>query len=331
MQTPAVGRHQEIARLRAAVLAAASGAGRFVLVSGAAGIGKSWLAERAVELADESGLRVARGNALDDAGMPPLWPWHRAARDLPALAAALATVTEPGGGAAARRFRMFTEVADVLIAAAADTGLLLVLDDLHWADPTSLALLTHVATETARAKLLIVGTAREPAGRTLLGHQSDWLRLPHTQSLSVPGLSEPEVRYWLEQRGRSADLAARVHDRTDGNPLLVRLVLESGAAESDTGDDALLSTPAVRRLVLAQLDRLAPADVDVLSAASVLGERIDAELLARVCATARVPDAVDAATAAGIVRRFGDGTTGFTHALIRDAVYADLPPSRRTA
>ena len=331
MQTPAVGRHQEIARLRAAVLAAASGSGRFVLVSGAAGIGKSWLAERAVELADESGLRVARGNALDDAGMPPLWPWHRAARDLPALAAALATVTEPGGGAAARRFRMFTEVADVLIAAAADTGLLLVLDDLHWADPTSLALLTHVATETARAKLLIVGTAREPAGRTLLGHQSEWLRLPHTQSLSVPGLSEPEVRYWLEQRGRSADLAARVHDRTDGNPLLVRLVLESGAAESDTGDDALLSTPAVRRLVLAQLDRLAPADVDVLSAASVLGERIDAELLARVCVTARVPDAVDAATAAGIVRRFGDGTTGFTHALIRDAVYADLPPSRRTA
>ncbi|WP_147124027.1 ATP-binding protein, partial [Nocardia neocaledoniensis] len=92
MQTPAVGRHQEIALLRAAVLSAAGGASRFVLISGPAGIGKSWLAERAVELAAEAGLRVARGNALDDAGMPPLWPWRRAARELPELAAALDTV-----------------------------------------------------------------------------------------------------------------------------------------------------------------------------------------------------------------------------------------------
>ncbi|MEV6363749.1 ATP-binding protein [Nocardia asteroides] len=387
MRTPAVGRHEEVARLRAAVLAAASGAGRFVLVSGSAGIGKSWLAERAVELAGAAGLRVARGNALDDAGMPPLWPWRRAARELPELAAALDTVTEPGGGAAAQRFRMFTEVADVLTAASADTGLLLVLDDLHWADPTSLALLTHVVTETARAKLLVVGTAREPAGPTLLAHQPDWLRLPNAQALPISGLSEPDVRYWLDQRGLSPDLATRVHDRTDGNPLLVRLILESGVTERDCGTEAVLSLPGVRRLVLTQLDRLAPADIEVLGAASVLGERIDSELLEQLCATAesehrataadpaahrrpaaaiegaaepshraadivggaaesdtsvaeanralaevnrRVLDAVDAATAAGIVRRFEDGTTGFTHALVRDAVYADLRPSRRT-
>ncbi|MGW5435786.1 ATP-binding protein [Nocardia asteroides] len=398
MRTPAVGRHEEVARLRAAVLAAASGGGRFVLVSGPAGIGKSWLAERAVELAGAAGLRVARGNALDDAGMPPLWPWRRAARELPELAAALDTVTEPGGGAAARRFRMFTEVADVLTAAAADTGLLLVLDDLHWADPTSLALLTHVVTETARAKLLVVGTAREPGGPTLLAHQPDWLRLANAQALPISGLSEPEVRYWLDQRGLSPDLATRVHDRTDGNPLLVRLILESGVTEQDCGTDAVLSQPGVRRLVLAQLDRLAPADIAVLGAASVLGERIDPTLLEQLCVTAEsehystasepavhrqaadaaepghhaagivdgstesdplvaeanrvaavgpiqptplcaatstevnslVLDAVDAATAAGIVRRFEDGTTGFTHALVRDAVYADLRPSRRT-
>ncbi|MFD6271903.1 ATP-binding protein [Nocardia asteroides] len=382
MRTPAVGRHEEVARLRAAVLAAASGGGRFVLVSGPAGIGKSWLAERAVELAGAAGLRVARGNALDDAGMPPLWPWRRAARELPELAAALDTVTEPGGGAAARRFRMFTEVADVLTAASADTGLLLVLDDLHWADPTSLALLTHVVTETARAKLLVVGTAREPAGPTLLTHQPDWLRLANAQALPISGLSEPEVRYWLDQRGLSPDLATRVHDRTDGNPLLVRLILESGVNEQDCGTDAVLSQPGVRRLVLTQLDRLAPADIAVLGAASVLGERIDFTLLEQLCAATesehrataadlamhrhaidgadepshraadivdtasdprmaeanraaaqvnrRVLDAVDAATAAGIVRRFEDGTTGFTHALVRDAVYADLRPSRRT-
>ncbi|WP_194829358.1 LuxR family transcriptional regulator [Nocardia sp. XZ_19_231] len=337
MQTPAVGRHEEIARLRAAVVAAASGAGRFVLVSGPAGIGKSWLAECVATLAVEAGLRVARGNALDDAGMPPLWPWRRAARELPELAAALDTVTEPGGGPAAQRFRMFTEVADVLTAAAAPSGLLLVLEDLHWSDPTSLALLTHVATETPRTKVLIVGTAREPMGETLLADQPDWLRLPHFQSLPVPGLSEHEVRYWLEQRGRTPDLAQRVHERTDGTPLLVRLVIESG---TDIGDDPLLSVPGIRRLILARLDRIDPAEVEILGAASVLGERIDTDLLAQVYTSVlehapssadQVSKALDTATTAGIVRRFADETTGFTHALVRDAVYADLVPSRRAA
>ena len=194
MQTPAVGRHEELARLRAAVVAAASGAGRFVLVSGPAGIGKSWLAECVATLAVEAGLRVARGNALDDAGMPPLWPWRRAARELPELAAALDTVTEPGGG--------------------------------------------------------------------------------------------PEVRYWLEQRGRTTDLAQRVHERTDGTPLLVRLVIESG---TDLGDDPLLSVPGIRRLILARLDRFDPAEVEILGAASVLGERIDADLLARVYTSVSAP------------------------------------------
>ncbi|MFE5475360.1 AAA family ATPase [Nocardia sp. NPDC056541] len=338
MQTPAVGRHEEIARLRAAVVAAASGAGRFVLVSGTAGIGKSWLAEQVGSLAAEAGLRVARGSALDDAGMPPLWPWRRAARELPELAAALDTVTEPGGGPAAQRFRMFTEVADVLVAAAAPSGLLLVLEDLHWSDPTSLALLTHVATETPRTKVLIVGTAREPMGETLLADQPAWLRLPHFQSLSVPGLSEHEVRYWLEQRGLTSDLAHRVHERTGGTPLLVRLVID---ADMGAGDDPLLSVPGIRRLILAQLDRIDPTHIEVLGAASVLGERIDTELLAQVYGSVLpsepvpvsdpVAKALDAATAAGIVRRFADDTTGFTHAVVRDAVYADLAPSRRAA
>ncbi|MFC6011580.1 ATP-binding protein [Nocardia lasii] len=379
MQTPAVGRHRELARLRAAVVAAASGAGRFVLVSGPAGIGKSWLAERAATLATDTGLRVARGNAVDDAGMPPLWPWHRAARELPELAAALDTVTQPGGGPAAQRFRMFTEVAEVLTAAAAPSGLLLVLEDLHWSDPTSLALLTHVATDSAHTELLIVATTRDPMSDPLVAVQPAWLRLPHYRSLPVPALSEPEIRYWLEQLERPPTLAPHIHQRTAGTPLLVRLLLDS-----DT-DDPL---PGIHRLVLSQLERLTPHDIDILSAASVLGERIDQDLLTAVCLRARDPHhpnrsldprpdggsarddrdagqpvlggiqadewgsaadergqltagarwqvmrdrvsrALDAATAAGVVRRFDDGALGFAHALVRDAVYADLAPSRR--
>ncbi|KAF0849466.1 AAA family ATPase [Nocardia caishijiensis] len=338
MHTPVVGRHQEIARLRAAVLAAQSGAGRFVLVSGPAGIGKSWLADRAAELAAEANMPVARGNAVDDAGMPPLWPWRRAARTVPGLSAALDTVTEPGA-AAERRFRMFTEVADALTAAATGPGLLLILEDLHWADPSSLALLGHVAAQTEHAGLLIVATAREPEGDNLLAVQPDWLRLPHAHFLSVPALSEPEVRYWLECHHLPAEYAPRVHARTDGNPLLVRLVIDSDPASSG---DPLVEVPGFRRLVLTRLDHLSPEQIDILGTASVLGERIDVDLLVRVYESSRVESpensstdhvtaALDAATTAGIVRRFAEGATGFAHALIRDAVYADLAPSRRAA
>ncbi|MEV0682505.1 AAA family ATPase [Nocardia sp. NPDC050378] len=393
MRTPVVGRHEELARLRAAVLAAQSGSGRFVLVSGPAGIGKSWLADRAAELAAEADMPVARGNAVDDAGMPPLWLWRRAARSVPGLAAALDTVAEPGA-AAERRFRMFAEVADALTAASSAPGLLLILEDLHWADPTSLALLGHVAAQTERTGLLIVATAREPAGEDLLAVQPDWLRLPHAHFLSVPAFSEPEVRYWLECHRLPAEYAPRVHARTDGNPLLVRLVIDSDPARSG---DPLIEVPGFRRLVLTRLDHLSPEQIDILGTASVLGERIDVDLLARVfesaCAQSapgdrpdqgtsveqdassagmhtnrgtaggrnqRPPEvegavegaraggsgtgdggvhresvrelvlrALDTATAAGIVRRFAEGANGFAHALIRDAVYADLAPSRR--
>ncbi|MGW5572106.1 ATP-binding protein [Nocardia thailandica] len=358
MQNPFVGRHTEIARLRAAVLAAAGGAGRLVLIGGGAGIGKSWLAERAAELAAEARLPVLRGFAVDDPGMPPLWPWRRAARGVPELAAALDTVTEAGGGAAAQRFRMCGEVADVLVEAAGPAGLLLVLEDLHWADPTSLALLTHVATESARSGLLVVATYREPTGPELGAALPALLRLPHTQSIGLTGLSLPEVRYWLDQQGHHAGADA-VHRRTDGNPLLVRLILDAGGvACPGTGDpDPVVTAPGIRRLVLAQLDRLDPPVIEILGAASVLGERIAGDVLARAveieggadaaaagdeaaehheprpsaAARHRVAVALDAGVAAGVLRQFADGTTGFVHALVRDAVYADLPPSRRQA
>lgn len=373
MQNPFVGRHTEIARLRAAVLAAASGTGRLVLIGGGAGIGKSWLAERAADLAAEVRLPVLRGFAVDDPGMPPLWPWRRAARGLPDLAAALDTVTESGGGAAAQRFRLCGEVADVLTAAA-PAGLLLILEDLHWADPTSLALLTHVATESARSGLLVVATYREPTGPELGAALPGLLRLPHTQSITLTGLSLPEVRYWLDQQGHTG--ADTVHRRTDGNPLLVRLILESGATTCPDDPDPVVTAPGIRRLVLAQLDRLDPAVIVILGAASVLGERIATDVLARTLeldteadlpaggpgdhrqsvtdsaspagpepvdgpslprpipstrCSRRVAGAVDAGVGSGVLRQFADGTTGFAHALVRDAVYADLPPSRRRA
>lgn len=328
MQEPLIGRHRELARLRAAVLAAAAGPGRLLLIDGPAGIGKTRLAEHTAVLAAECGLRVGRGFAVDDAGMPPLWPWHRLGRDLPELAEALAAGdTVRWEDSASQRFRMFTAVADASATLAAESGLAIVLEDLHWADRTSLLLLRHLAAELPRQRLLLLVTARDPAVGPYLEELPELVRMPRTQTMPLTGLSIEEVRYWLSQVPSDLDTAAadRLHERTGGNPLYVRLVVES---TSDAPD--LLSRPGFRRLALAQVDRLDAATRSVLRAASVLGERIEPDLLEPMTGTS-VDAALDTATTAGVLRHLDDGGIAFVHALIRDAIYAELPPSERTS
>ena len=170
VREPLVGRDAELAFLRDRLAAARAGAGQVVLVCGAAGIGKTRLAE---ELAASAGVQVGWGGALDDAGMPPLWPWARAVRDLPAPSAAVAALAAgalqrrygSAEDAAAAVFAADTQVVDAL-AEQAQPGraLLLVLDDLQWADGATLRLLGRVAREVRRLPLLIVGTQRDQTG-----------------------------------------------------------------------------------------------------------------------------------------------------------------------
>src|SRR5262249_59819299 len=113
MGVPIVGRGRELAQLRAALAAASGGAGRLVLVSGEPGIGKTRLGAAIVEMAGEYGVPVAAGCAIDDPGMPPLWPWRGGGRSVPALAGVLGgAVGSPRGApaapeSAAPRFLLF--------------------------------------------------------------------------------------------------------------------------------------------------------------------------------------------------------------------------------
>src|SRR5215469_12815854 len=171
-----IGRQTELAYLQDQLAAARTGAGHVVLVCGTAGIGKTRLAEELVATSDE--VQVGWGGALDDAGMPPLWPWTRAVRDLPGPAAAVAAVA---AGAVQRRYGSADDAAAAAFAAdsqavdalaqQAKSGqpLLLVLDDLQWADEATLRLLGRVAREVRRLPLLIVGTHRDPATGALPG------------------------------------------------------------------------------------------------------------------------------------------------------------------
>ncbi|MFD9699902.1 ATP-binding protein [Lentzea sp. NPDC059081] len=304
MEAPIFGRDRELAELRAAV---AAGTGRLVLVGGDAGIGKTRLAAAAAAMAGEYGVPVVRGQAVDDPGMPPLWPWRRVARDLPALDHVLSGARlDPDAGA---RFAMVADATDALVAAG---PLLVVLEDLHWADRTSLRLLAHLAGDLAGSRVLVVATYRDGG---LHGVLPDLVRAPATRVIRLTGLTSADVAGWVRSRTTDGDagaVAARLVERTGGNPLYVRMLLDSGEAE-----------PELHRLVLSRLGGLSPRARDVLAAASVLGERVEPVVLAALVGDD--PAALlDEAVAARVLQ---DGA--FAHALVRDAVYQDLAPSTR--
>ncbi|HEY2239068.1 MAG TPA: AAA family ATPase [Streptosporangiaceae bacterium] len=345
MGVPIVGRDHELGQLRAGLVAAADGAGRLVLVSGEPGIGKTRLVAATRAMAGQYGLPVAAGAAIDDPGMPPLWPWRGVSRAVPALAAVLTNADGPAGGSAggslsgagdsaSERFVMLAAASQALASAATDRGLLIVLEDLQWADRTSLLLLRHLAGELAGRRLLVVATARETAGPPLAELLPELLRGGEARPIRLTGLSRPDIAQWLRQRGAGGDpdeLAARLHARTGGNPLLVRMLIERGPSTLDQG---LQGFPELRRLVLTQVRGLPDATRDLLDVASVLGEQIDPPLLAEVSglSAAEVSVILDRAAALGVLAAAPDGTgLSFAHALVRDAIYDELAPSRRAA
>ena len=341
MAVPIIGRRDELAQLRAALIAAPHGAGQLVLVSGEPGIGKTRLATAVTDMAGQYDVPAASGCAIDDPGMPPLWPWRGVGKTVPAVAGALsAAVDSPSGpraaavDSAAAQFLMFAETCTALAAAAAERGMLVVLEDLQWADRSSLLLLRHLADQVAHTGLLVVATFREAADTPLAELLPALLRAAGTRPIRLTGLSRQDIAQWLRRLEADGDvdsIAGRLQAATGGNPLFVRMLAERGTSAVD---DGLTGFPELRYLALARLGQLGNSVRELLDAASVLGERIDPPVLAEVTGlpAADVAKLLDQAVARGILVSAPD-TAGlsFAHALVRDAVYDEMAPSRRMA
>lgn len=337
---PFVGRDAEVAELTACLAAARDGSGGLVLVSGPAGIGKT----RTVEEATAVASAVVWGRCVDDPGAPPLWPWRRILRARPDVRAAVAEalsevdlLRERSADPEAARFRFVTTATEAVLESAERDGLVVVLEDLHWADEASLRLLRHLAGELSRSRLLVVGTYRDPAGtgerldRTL----PELLRWPSSRSLGLRPLTEDDVRAYLgnpSPGGSPAGIdAVRVaHRRSGGNPLYLRAVVRLLRSAPDGAVDG---GSELRHVVRTTLATLAPSSLDLLDTAAVLGEEVDAARLAAV--TDRpLPDVhagLDAAVRAGVLTAVPDapGRRRFAHAVVRDAIYGELSPSTR--
>ncbi|WP_210441259.1 ATP-binding protein [Nocardioides xinjiangensis] len=333
-----VGRSEELAQVRRALTEARAGQGRLLLVTGPAGIGKTVVAEAACAAARGERMGVALGYAVDDPGAPPLWPWLRAMRDWPEATRLLPARSADQNPAA--RFELFVAVADVIRDRSGPDGLLLVLEDMHWADHTSVLLVRHLVAELRHSRVAMLLTSREGAHGPLADAEPDLLRSDAAVSVALAGLTAADVAAWVPhlpgghlEPGRRA---ATLWRATSGNPLLVRLLAEElGRRDLPVEDDEVGrlvgQRPRLRRVVAARLDPLDVEAREVAEAAAVLGERVAPDVLAEVVGERddRVRALLDELVAVGLLQDSAPGELRFQHALVRDAVYAGVPTERR--
>ncbi len=315
MELGFVGRATELEELAARLDAALDGRAGVVLLAGEPGIGKSRLAAEFGRLAGARAVPVLWGGCTDAADAPAYWPWRRVLRGwLGPLPDELAALGAGCGAVTGGRFALADAVTRFLTTAASAAGLVVVLDDLQWADAASAALLGHVAREAGGARLLVVGTFR-PAELAA--------PLPGVR-LDLGGLTAGEIGTALP--GVSPARAAVLAERAGGNPFLVGELVRAWRA--GTPDEEVPA--AVRDVVRARLARLPAACRDLLAAAAVLGREIDPDLLAGV--TGRPPgdllDDLAPALADGVLEHSPARRPRFVHDLLREAVLADADAAR---
>jgi hypothetical protein len=215
-----VGRDDVVGRLRGAWQEASLGRRRVIVLGGEAGLGKTRLAE---ELAASVSATVARGLCLEDEGAPPYRPWAQVAARLlgdrspgVALERLLSSATDTGGEG---RLELFDAVVELLVA---EAPVLAILEDLHWADRSSLELLAHVVRELPDASVMLLLTTRDaggesrPALREAVGQIAS---RPGSQTIDLAPLGEADLARWLELVGGHA-APAELLRRTGGNPFL---------------------------------------------------------------------------------------------------------------
>ena len=241
-----------------------------------------------------------------------------------------------------QRYRLFEAVARLLEAASGDGAVLLVLDDLHWADKPTLLLLKHVTRALRGSPLMVLGTYRQ--GELSRSHPlaqvlADLRREQLVQRISLRGLAEAEVAELVGawDAPQRPDLARAVFAETEGNPFFVEEVLrhlsETGRLDPDA-PLALVGIPeGVTEVIGRRLARLSDEANRTLGFASVIGREFSLDVLRRMSAASdeALLGAVDEAVAAALVAEVPGAVDSFTfsHGLVRETLYAELASSRR--
>lgn len=374
-----VGRSDELKLIEAAWSRTSSDSAReFVLVAGEAGLGKTTLVARAARQAFDRGACVLFGHCEEDLATPYQlfaetlrhYVTHAPEEQLlahvaehgselvrlvPTLAARIpemppSTATD----ADSERYLLFAAVVGMLADVSQHQPLVLLLDDIQWADKGSLLLLRHLASVDRPMRLLVLGTYRDnevTRATPLLDTLAALHRETGVSRVELEGLDDHEVLQYMEAvAGYSLDEVARdlaraVQSETDGNPFfvseLLRHLAETGVIFQDSQGrwtaansvDSMSLPDSVREVVGARIGRLGHTSGIVLGLASVIGRDFDFDLLARATAMpeGELLDVLDQAVTASLIRELSDGVGryNFAHALIQHALYQDLGATRR--
>jgi DNA-binding CsgD family transcriptional regulator len=361
---PFVGRQEEFQRLRDAFDDARAGRGGLVMITGEPGIGKTRLARELESYAAEHGARVIWGRAHEAGGAPAYWPWVQALRQLAETADGEELRGWLGGGASevarivpdlrerlpdlpapepivdpqSAQFRLFDATTSFIQNAASMTPLVVVLDDLHWADRSTLLLLEHAALELPRANLLLVGTYRDvelgrqhPLEEALAGIG----RAERFQTIDLRGLSEEDVAAYVRATTGvepSAEAMRSVYRETEGNAFFLQEVVAQMAREGTLESGEVSVPPSVRAAIGRRLSVLSEECNELLRTAAVVGREFSEALLARLSDAGgdQLPELLETALGGGVVQETGrPGECRFAHALIQETLLEEVRASQR--
>jgi class 3 adenylate cyclase len=365
-----VGREQELFALEDALLGAHRGDGRFVALGGEAGMGKTRLASELTKRARRLDWEVLSG-ACSEAELPlPYLPLVEAIgnylarqdpdqvaaslgaarRELAQLFPQLADVSEPApvGDPAQAKLRLFEAVVALLRIAGRDTGLLLIVEDIHWADAATRELLDHLARRVSGMRAMVLVTYRSDEldrRHPLAPVLQAWRRSGLVETVQLSALDEEQlaemVAAILDETAVSPEFRRLMHERTEGNPFVVEEMLREAIDRGDIfreGDgwergSQLRIPETVRDTILLRFGRLDPGAAHVLETAAVLGRAFDYETLVVVAGS---PDSdVQAALAMGVRQQLLDevdsGTARYQwrHAMTQEAVADEVVLPRR--
>jgi class 3 adenylate cyclase/tetratricopeptide (TPR) repeat protein len=371
-----VGRSVELARLEAAWKDAAENRRRVVFVTGEPGIGKTRLVGELARRVHGDGATVLYGRSDEDLGVP-YRPWldalghlvTRAGDDVlegvgrtrladlgrvvpEAAAHAGDAPPTPATDPETERYLFYSAVVELLGAAAREAPVLLVLDDLQWADTPTLLLLQFVVAAPEPMCLMVVGTYRDSdlGATSALTHALAKLhRAAGVEELSLRGLEDQEIVAMMEaaagheMNDAGLAMAHTLYEETDGNPFfaweLMRHLSETGAvARESTGTwvarqdmDEVSLPKSVRAVIGQRLGHLGDDAGRVLELAAVCGREFDLEVVAVALGADAdvVLDSLERAEAAGLVANVTGERFSFSHALVARTIYADLAPARR--
>ena len=321
-----VGRDAELTELTTALDRAAGGHGGLVLIEGDAGIGKSRLVDDFARQAESSGSRVVTGACLPFADAVPYAPFAHILAVL-AVDGGAGTIA-PSAADPSDRFRFFAWVTERLVGAASERPIVVVVEDVHWADESTGDLLLFVAAAVRTAPVLVVATRRPPGRDATSGLAvalGELVRSGRALALTLVPLADDQtadlIRLILGEEP-SSGLSGRVTARAEGNPFFVEELVAAG------GGEELPTT--VGDLLLQRVARLDGPGREVLGIAAVIGRRVGDALLRYVVAAddAAIDHALREAVSQQLMVAAGDHYS-FRHALGHEAVYGDLLPGRR--